>query len=1247
VETATPAAPVEAAVTRPSKRVAKDLTQDAPTIAPVDGQAFQQHNATVKAGEDLLFYWLDASEDRQNKKGTVFLFGKVRDSTGKFVSASLAVRDVERTMYVVPRDVDRDEHGNETKPADIAKVYAEIDAIRKRLNIQRFKSMPVKRKYAFEEKSVPHGETTMLMIQYGANEPGWPLEHLSGETFSYVLGRETPSLERFLIEREVMGPCWLRISGVQRVEPRDRLTHCKEEFFVSDMELVTPLPAIEQQDMEVPDARVVSLVVRTVYNARTRKNEVVAVSGVVHGSVSITGPTKDPRALAAFTAVRPLSATTPLPADFKATLSATRTDRAGHIDVVANERALMSYLLAKLDVIDPDVVVGHSFTGFTLDVLLHRLKEHKLNLWSKLGRVRRKHIPKLQSGPGGQAESTWEERRVMQGRLVVDTYEISKELLRLRDYSLATLCRDQLGVERQDVDFNRSADYFQTTTSLLGFLDHARQDALLALQLQFKLQVLPLTKSLTNVAGNVWSSSLQGQRAQRVAFLLMHEFHSNGYVLPDKESRALREAKKRMAEGDDEDGGEMGDRSAAAGGGGGGHKRQKAKYAGGLVLDPQVGFYERYVVVLDFNSLYPSIVRAHNVCYTTVHRSYDEFGEPIGLANPPAPEVAEGILPRTIGRLVEQRRAAKAQMKAEKPGSVRREQIDIRQMSLKLVANSMYGCLGFEGSRFYCRPLAELVTRKGRDTLQATVELATKSDVHVIYGDTDSIMLYTGMTDPAAVLKKADALKREINAKFAREAHGKSHIEIDIDHVFKKMLLLKKKKYAALSLAAPYTDETKVHVEMKGLDLVRRDWCVLTRKMGVEVLNFLFNEEATDAESAVGQVIKYCEQRADDIREGRVPLADYVITKTLTRSVEDYTGKGMFHVEAARKLIEAKKRVAPGDQIGYIVCTGAGVPPGTSPAERAYTIEMVQAAEGALEVDYEWYFGQQLIPPISRLIDPIDGIDDGQLAVAFGLDPTKYKQAAAARAGSARVDRAEEDLLESMQSLDDAVRYSKCKPLRICCPGCKEVYSFESYHSGEPKVEEVNGHKITLLADGATGLVECGATCPKCHTDVVDTVHRAISGSVRAFIRQYYDQDHVCSNANRGCPSQQLEKSHSRRFHFVPSEGSGELRCVYPGCSGVLTPVMSSTRLLLQLQYYKWLLNVLDRRRMSAAVHSDTREALWNRINEAYGTVLDNQFLRESLHSSATFKMSGKSVFGGIAATAGSRSIGVVSLSTS
>lgn len=182
----------------------------------------------------------------------------------------------------------------------------------------------------------------------------------------------------------------------------------------------------------------------------------------------------------------------------------------------------------------------------------------------------------------------------------------------------------------------------------------------------------------------------------------------------------------------------------------------------------------------------------------------------------------DAVLPNVLRDLVQKRRAVKDKMKVEKD-PVKLQQLEIRQKAIKLTANSMYGCLGFSSSRFHAKAIAALITRTGRNTLLSTKEIAEgKLGFNVVYGDTDSIMINTGSNSLKEALEMGKRLKFEVNQLY-------KCLEIEIDGIFKSLLLLKKKKYAALKIEAAGTPEERVIKEMKGLDMVRRDWCPLSK----------------------------------------------------------------------------------------------------------------------------------------------------------------------------------------------------------------------------------------------------------------------------------------------------------------------------------------------------------------------------------------------------------------------------------
>ena len=499
------------------------------------------------------------------------------------------------------------------------------------------------------------------------------------------------------------------------------------------------------------------------------------------------------------------------------------------------------------------------------------MKACRVDFWSKIGRLNWNQWPKSKAGAAFSTEASYAERQLLSGRIVCDTYLTAKDMIKAKNYSLGTLAESQLGLQKTPFDYERIKGYFESPDLLRQLLSGNEMDSYYIAMLMFQMLILPLTLQLTTIAGNLWSRTLTGARAERNEFLLLHEFHNQKFICPDKQPYSASLPIFTIGQADDENN-HMDKKTTSS-------TRKKPAYSGGLVLEPKKGFYDSIVLLLDFNSLYPSIIQEYNICFTTVERGENvpvQAEEVEGDCVPPVPDssLQQGILPRILKTLVERRRAVKSMMKKDSRLSLSQmASLNIRQQALKLTANSMYGCLGCSHSRFYAKPLAILITSKGREILQNTVNLtreACQSDV--IYGDTDSIMVNTRSTNLQEARALAQKIKKAVNEKYRL-------LEIELDGIFQKLLLLKKKKYAALIVEEERSDGTiSTRLETKGLDLVRRDWCQLSVDVSTRILDEIMS--GIGGEEEISQKIhENLRKVVQDLQENKIPLEKFIISK--------------------------------------------------------------------------------------------------------------------------------------------------------------------------------------------------------------------------------------------------------------------------------------------------------------------------------------------------------------------------------
>ncbi|XP_030625392.1 DNA polymerase alpha catalytic subunit [Chanos chanos] len=1054
------------------------------------------------------FYWLDAFEDQYSQPGVVYLFGKVWIESAKaYVSCCVAVKNIERTMYFLPR-----EHrvnlatGEETDvPVGMMDVYQEFNSLSEKFKIMKFKSKKVEKNYAFEIPDVP-SQCEYLEVRYSAELPQLSSD-LKGATFSHVFGTNTSSLEHFLLQRKIRGPCWLDIKSPQLSS--QPMSWSKVEAIAVKSELITVV-----KDLSPPPLVVMSISLKTVQNPKTHQNEIVSLAALIHHKFPLDKAPPRPPYQTHFCVVSKPSDCI-FPYDFKEAVR----KKNGIVEIAATERTLLGFFLAKMHKIDPDVLVGHDIFGFDLEVLLQRINVCKVPHWSKIGRLRRANMPKL----GGR--SGFAEKSATCGRLVCDVEISAKELIRCKSYHLTELVAQVLKVERTVVPSENIRNFYSDSPHLLYLLELTWMDAKLILQIMCELNVLPLALQITTIAGNIMSRTLMGGRSERNEYLLLHAFHEKNYIVPDKHFFK----KPQHDPVDDED--------VDAGKGKSGKVKKKAAYAGGLVLDPKVGFYDRFILLLDFNSLYPSIIQEFNICFTTVQREASGSrkkteDDPDEVPELPDPDLEMGILPKEIRKLVERRRQVKQLMKQPDLNPDLYLQYDIRQKALKLTANSMYGCLGFSYSRFYAKPLAALVTHKGREILMHTKDMVQKMNLEVIYGDTDSIMINTNSSNLDEVFKLGNKVKSEVNKLYKL-------LEIDIDGVFKSLLLLKKKKYAALTVETQPDGHYTVKQELKGLDIVRRDWCDLAKECGNYVIGQILSDQSRD--TIVENIQRHLMEVGEKVINGSVPLSMFEIHRALTKDPQDYPDKkSLPHVHVALWInSQGGKKVKAGDTVSYIICQDGS---NLAASQRAYALEQLQKQTG-LSVDTQYYLSQQVHPVVARICEPIEGIDSVLIATWLGLDPGQFR--------SVQQHQREEEgdgFLGAPAQLTDEERYRDCERFTFACPECGTDNIYDSVFEGAGQTLEPS---LTRC---------CHISCRASPLNYRVQISNKLLLDIRRHLRKYYSGWLVCED--------QVCQNRTRRVPIVFSRAGP----ICPGCSkSTLRPEYSEKALYNQLCFYRFI----------------------------------------------------------------------------
>lgn len=407
-------------------------------------------------------------------------------------------------------------------------------------------------------------------------------------------------------------------------------------------------------------------------------------------------------------------------------------------------------------------------------------------------------------------------------------------------------------------------------------------------------------------------------------------------------------------------------------------------YEGATVLEAQKGAYYTPITALDFEALYPSIMMAHNLCYSTYVMNEKDYGNVPGVeyetfkVGEKTYKFAQGVpslLPAILLELKQFRKKAKKDMAAA-TGSMK-EVYNGKQLAYKISMNSVYGFTGAGKGILPCVPIASTTTCRGRGMIEETKNYveANFPGAKVRYGDTDSVMVEFDVGDRKG--KEAIEYSWELGERAAEECSAlfKKPNNLELEKVYWPYFLYSKKRYAAkLWTKAKDGNMNMDYIDVKGLQLVRRDNTPHVREVCKELLDVVLDAPDT------GPPKELARERASQLLAGEVPNEKLILSQSLAdtykvggKSVSIMSPESMYinqaHVQVVNKMRHRKPGSEPqsGDRVPYLLTKTDN--PKAKAFEKSEDPKYVE--ENNVPIDYHYYFENKFLNPVCDLLDPL------------------------------------------------------------------------------------------------------------------------------------------------------------------------------------------------------------------------------------------------------------------------------------
>ena len=617
-------------------------------------------------------------------------------------------------------------------------------------------------------------------------------------------------------------------------------------------------------------------------------------------------------------------------ADEKVYFALGQTSSVEGIDIrsFTNEKELLLAYRAFLITSDPDVIIGYNIFKFDMHYLGTRAQSLGVGLFFYQGRLIGESCSLISRESSSRAHGDNCEHHIYTpGRIQMDLLSLIKVHYKFRSYSLNSVSKIML----HDTKVDLSPNEMMTAYAHGGPSGRAKigvyciKDTELPLRLLSHIEGLQNLLQLARVTLTPCPKLAMCGQQLKVMNALRIFAHVKGFVVNAFDSLV-------------------------------------ESYQGATVIEPQVGFYDEPVVVMDFQSLYPSIIISNNLSHDTVvlgdgalppHGTFTTDGLTDRFVNH---EV--GVLPQLLEQFLSARRAVKTQMKST-TDTEHYKVLNAKQAALKVLCNSVYGFCGVVKGLLPCLPVARTTTSIGRQMIEETRNLvhASHPGARTIYGDTDSVMVLLKGETVQSAFAIGERLSDIVTSHF-----GKA-IKLEMEKVFLPYLLFKKKRYAALKFVSAHAE---AKMEASGVEMVRRDTVPFAGQTYEAVLRvLLYDKDPLRAATVLFEAL--CR-----LEDSLVPIRDLSISCQLQGS---YVTKHLAQVTVSENMKQRAPGTEPkpGDRMTYVVLQGSGPIYGR-------VEDPVYAEAKKLKLDLLYIMENQMLNPMKTLLGffpvDVDGIFD-------------------------------------------------------------------------------------------------------------------------------------------------------------------------------------------------------------------------------------------------------------------------------